>query len=185
MFDRDLEQFRSRLELEAQKRIIEYSALHTKRATLLTELYAKLFDLHGCVSRIQFEYQGREIREDCDRKLLLKRRPWELAPGLELLDKEEEAAIKQLSDCSSDLFQFYGKNRLFFPTVACDAIDRICTLAGFLAMNYQNVAIKDRDGNLYVNPKVKATWDQAMRVIPGLLATIESDFRKTLGGEKL
>jgi hypothetical protein len=178
-----VENLRSSLHLEAEKRIIEYSSLHGKRAGLLTELYAKLFDLHRCIARLQFEYQGREIREDCDRKSPFKRQPWELAPGLELLDKDEEAAIKELSSCSSELYRFYGRYRLFFPRSACESIDRICTLASFLSVNYQNVALKDKDGNLYVDPKVKSTWDQAMAVIPSLLTAIDSEFRQTLGSE--
>jgi len=48
-------------------------------------------------------------------------------------------------------------------------------------MNYHNVAIKDKDGNLWVNPEVKRVWDGAVATIPGLLTLLEREFRDLLG----
>ncbi len=53
----------------------------------------------------------------------------------------------------------------------------------YQAMNYQNVALKDEEGNLLVHPSVKETWDLAIEKAPELLSLVESEFRSILGVE--
>lgn len=47
--------------------------------------------------------------------------------------------------------------------------------------NYQNVALKDEKGNLYVSSEVKKVWDKAIETIPQLLSLLEVEFRDILG----
>jgi hypothetical protein len=170
IIDRDLERFRS---------------LHAKRSELLAELYQKLVLVQSSINRMMWEYRDREIREQVERESpSSKREPWDLKPGFELLSGDEEACVKGLSDSLSDFSQFFAKNRIFFPVRTCEVIDRFALLSGFLSINYRNVTFKDSDGNLYVNPQVKKTWDAATNTIPQLLKDIEAEFRGTLGSSK-
>jgi hypothetical protein len=50
-----------------------------------------------------------------------------------------------------------------------------------MAMMYQNVAIKDEEGNLLVDPIVAEFWEKAGNRIPQLQASLEAEFRVLLG----
>lgn len=177
-----IEEFKSSMQLESQKRIIEYTSLHGKRAEVIADLYSRLFQLQGWIQRLLFEYQHREIREDLDKKYYQKNREeWKLVEGIHTLSAEEEQKVKELSSHMSELYEFYGKYKIYFSSNTCDLIDRFSTLASYLATNYQNVALKDNDGNLYVNPDVKVVWDRAIETIPTLLVELEKEFRSILG----
>jgi len=180
--DLAIEQFKSEIQLESQKKIIEYSALHEKRAELIAELYSRLFHINNSIQKVLIKFRHREIRVDVDKKSPLgKRKPWEMIPGLEILNEDEEATIKHLSNFISDFHEFYGKYKIYFNPDVCDLIERFSVLASYMAINYENVALKDENGNLCVNPKVKEVWDKAIKVIPVMLSTLEGEFRSILG----
>lgn len=170
-----------KFELDAEKKIIEYTSLHSKRASLVAEMYAKIFDLNGAISKLLYEYQFREIREDVDKKLHPKREPGKLILGIHTLTEDEEKLIKELSSLTSDFFVFYGRNKIYFSEAICNLVDRFSVLTSYMSFNYHNVALKDEQGNLYVNPEVKEVWDKAIKVIPELLPLMEQEFRKLLG----
>jgi hypothetical protein len=179
---RSLEELRAQLQLEAQRQQIQFGSLHTRRGDLIAELYSRLFDLHGSIQRLLFQYRFREIREEIDRKDPGRRpEPWVIRPGYEALNEDEQKDVDELSRQALDFHQFYGRHRIYFSQTACDLIDRFATLSSFLGMNYHNVAIKDKDGNLWVNPEVKRVWDGAVATIPQLLALLEREFRDLLG----
>lgn len=180
--DLAIEKFKSEIQLESQKRIIEYSSLHGRRAELIADLYGRLFSLYNSVQRVLFEYERRKIREDVDKTSpFAKREPWEMVPGIHLLNETEAKRVKDLSDLASDFHEFYGQHKIYFTPEVCNLIDRFSALASYMAMNYENVALKDENGNLYVNPKVKEVWDKAIEAIPLLLWTLENEFRSILG----
>ena len=52
-------------------------------------------------------------------------------------------------------------------------MDRLSSISAFVASSYQNVALKDNDGNLLVHPDVKKVWDAALETIPTLLDELE------------
>lgn len=179
-----IEEFKSSLTLESQKRIIEYSSLHTKRAELVAELYGKLNELEGIIRRLQYEYMGREIREDLDQKYYKqKREEWELVDGIHSLTDSEGEKVKLLHNALMEFWPFYSKNRIYFPTTVCTLIDKYSGLASFVAGNYHNIALKDNDGNLYVAPVVKNVWDGAERTMPEVLRMLVVEFRSLLGVE--
>jgi len=170
-----------RFELEAEKKIIEYTSLHAKRASLVTEMYAKLYDLHNAITKLLCEYQDREIREDVDKKRHPKWEPGKMVYGVHTLNEDEEKALKELSSLTSDFYVFYGRNKIYFAETICNLVDRFTTLASYMSFNYHNVALKDEHGELYVNPEIKRVWDKAIEVMPELLSLMEQEFRKLLG----
>ena len=181
--DLAIEKFRSEVQLEAQKRIIEYSSLHERRAELIADLYSRLYQLYNSIQRVLFEYEHRQIREDVDRKdpLSRTREPWQKVPGIHFLDAEEEKRVKELSTLTAQFHEFYCTHKIYFTPPVCNLIDRFSALAAYLVMNYENVALKDENGNLYVNPEIKEVWDRAIETIPLLLSNLEGEFRTILG----
>ena len=181
--DLAIEKFKFQIQLDAQKRIIEYSSLHERRAELIADLYSRLYLLYDSIQRVLFEYDHRQIREYADRidPSSAKRESWKMVPGIHFLNADEEKQVKELSSGTKDFYEFYGKYKIYFTPQVCDLIDRFSTLAYYLAVNYQNVALKDRDGKLYVNPEIKEVWDKAIEAIPLLLSNLEEEFRTILG----
>jgi len=178
-----IEKFKSEIQLKAQKRIIEYTSLHEKRGELIADLYSRLYQLYNSIQKVLFEYEHRQIREDVDRKdpSFSKRQQWEMIPGIHFLDANEEKQLKELSALISEFYNFYSTHKIYFTPQVCDLIDRFAGLAAYLKMNYQNVALKDKDGKLYVNPEIKDVWDKAIEAIPSLLSNLEVEFRTILG----
>jgi len=169
--------------LEAEHQV-RFSRLHEKQAEVIATLYDRLYHFNGSLQRLLFEYQHREIREDLDRKFYLnKREEWKLVPGIHTLRPEESERINELSKITSELHIFYGINRLYLPTKCCALMDRLSSISAFIASSYQNVALKDNDGNLLVHPDVKRVWDAALETIPALLSELENEFRSALGAE--
>ena len=180
----EIERLRSSLQVVAARQTLEFTALHTKRAEFIADLYGRLYDIQGLLSRLHFEYEHRDIREDLDRKYYLeKREAWKLEPGINTLRPEEQRRIDELNDSLTKFYEFFKKHRLYFSSEVCGLIDGFATLASYQAMNYQNVALKDEEGNLLVHPSVKETWDLAIKKTPELLALSESEFRSILGVE--
>jgi hypothetical protein len=158
------------------------ASLHAKRAELIAEIYKRVFNLNRSIQMVMFEYGRREIREELHRKYEQpKKGPWELLPGIDTLEESEEKRVKELSDLSRQFYEFYGTNKIYLSPQVCDLIDRFSTLTAYMAMNYQNVSIKDKSGELMVNPQVKEVWDKAIETIPILLDALEKEFRALLG----
>ena len=53
--------------------------------------------------------------------------------------------------------------------------------AALVTANYHSIALKDREGKPYVNPKAKQVWDAAVGTIPPLKVLLENEFRSLLG----
>lgn len=170
--------------LEAEHQV-RFSRLHEKQAEIIATLYARLYHFNASIQRLLFEYRHREIREDLDRKFYLNNREeWDLVPGIHTLRPEESERVDELSKITSELHLFYGTNRLYLPKKCCVLMDRLSSLSAFVASSYQNVALKDNDGNLLVHPDVKRVWDAALETIPTLHSELENEFRSALGAEK-
>ncbi len=180
----EIERLRSSLQVEAAKQTFEFTALHTKRAEIIADLYARLYKIQGLLMRLNFQYRNREIREDIDRKYHRdKREAWQLEPGIDTLRPEEQERIDELNHFLTDFYEFFNSHRLYFSANVCQLIDSFATLASYQAMNYENIAIKDEEGNLLVHPSVKETWDAAGQRAPELLVILESEFRSILAVE--
>jgi hypothetical protein len=175
--EKSIEKFRSNVQLEAQKRVIEYTLLHGKRGQIIADFYAQLADLYICIERLMSQYRMREIKEQIEKEL-----PDLASPPKQIgLTAEEQQAIDAVHACNKKLFEFYKKNRIYFSLAICNLTDRFCGLASYLAIEYLDVTYKDEAGNLYVNPKVKEVWDKAIETIPQLLTQLELEFRDILG----
>lgn len=175
-YDKQLESLKSKLQLETQKKVIEYTSLHDKQAQIIADFYAQLSGLYGSIEHLMARYRMREIKEDIEKEHPYIPRSKQIG-----LTAEEQQAVDAVEACNKDLFEFYRKNKIYLSLAVCDLTDRFCTLASYLAMNYHNVTFKDENGNLYVNPKVKEVWDKAIETIPKLLTQLEIEFRDILG----
>ena len=178
----NIENLKSELKRLESEHSIRFSKLHDRRAEAISALYDYLYEFDVALQRLRFQYQGREIREDLDRQFELARREsWVLVPGIHTLSPDEQVQVEELSSRTKELHQHYGKNRLYLPRSCCDVMDNLIPLTTFVAVNYQNVALKDNDGNLLVNPAVKKFWDISIERIPLLLQDLEAAFRAALG----
>lgn len=177
-----LEQLKASLQIEANQWAVKFSDLHQNQAMAIKELYSRLCEVHECVARLSYQYQYRAIREEHFRKFDAESVPsWHVAPGIDNLSQDEAGLIQEMRDMTRRFYQFYRVNRIYFTPSVCNSIDRFSNLSSYLVSTYENVAIKDRDGNLIVNEKVKEVWDAALESIPELLAAIETQFRAMLG----
>jgi len=176
---RSVEELRSKLQMEAQRQQIMFGSLHARRAEVIAELYEKLNALDRAVQVVLTQQWFRGIREETDR--LLPPGPSRIRPGYEELGPSEQKGVDDLRRLVSDFYQFYGGLRIYFTPEACDLLDRFGTLSSFLASSYDSIALKDREGKLYVNPKVKEVWDGAVSTIPQLKILLEKEFRNLLG----
>jgi hypothetical protein len=178
---RSVEELRVNLQLEAQRQQIVFGSLHSRRAEVIAELYGKLDELDRAVHAVVGQQWFRAIREDSDRLSLSPKEPYELRAGYEVLSREEQDDVEDLSRVASDFSQFYGRLKIYFTPEACDLLNRFGVLSSFLASNYHNIALKDREGKPYVNPRVKEVWDGAVGTIPKLKVLLEEEFRSLLG----
>ncbi len=177
-----IEGFKSSLQIEAHRRSIEFSALHSKRAEFVAELYAKLQSLYRGFLGLCLELGRREGRvEKYAENILKDPEPWVLKPGIHLLSPEEEEKAKALQKSTREFLAFYSEQKIYFSPEVCGLIDDFATLTGYMAMMYENVALKNEDGHLFVNPVVKDVWDKAGGKIPMLLVALEKEFRLLLG----
>jgi hypothetical protein len=169
LLEKDIEKFKSTLQFEAQKQLIEYGSLHKRRAELISELYEKLSQVDLAAQLLPWQLQLREYKEEYGQQNKL------------LLEQHEKEKVEDLSSKWRDMSQFYTKNKIYFNPAVCELIDKFQTLTGFISVNYENVAFKDDDGNLYVNPNVKRVWDAAHQSLPEAKLNLEKEFREILG----
>jgi hypothetical protein len=179
---KSVEAFKSSLQLEAQRHAVEYSALHSKRAELIAELYSQIVGLNRGIMGLSRELGAREYRaEEYAKTSAAKPEPWILRPGIHTLSETEEAKATALHQASREFLQFYSGRKIYFSQEVCEMIDSFVTLAGYMGVMYQNVALKDDDGQLFVNPMVLQVWENAGEKIPHLQASLEKEFRALLG----
>ena len=179
---RSVESFKASLQIEAYRYAVEYSALHAKRAELISELYARSVGLYMGILALNQELGAREVR--AERYAQHEGRyaqPWELKEGIHTLSPVEETKAKILHEGYKDFMRFYRERKIYFSEGACNVIESFASAAGYLGVMYQNVALRDDDNQTYVNPLVLKTWNKTGEQVPKLLATLENEFRCLLG----
>ena len=167
--EREIESLKSSLQLQLQKQIIEYNALHSRRAEVISTLYKKLSSVHTRSSILPWQLQLREYKEEYGQQNRLD------------LEPSEQKAIETLSDAWRDMSAFYTDNKIYFTAELAQHIDRFQAVSGFVSVNYHNVAFKGEDGSLLVNPEVKRVWDASLKQLPAAMALLEREFREILG----
>lgn len=167
--EREIESLKSSLQLQVQKQLIEFGALHARRAEVIAEIYKKLSAVHQRSSALPWKLRLRESKEQHGRQSNFN------------LEPNEAKAIKELGEAWSEMSAFYRDHRIYFNTAVAQHIDRFETLTGFVSLNYENVAFKDDDGVLLVNPEVKRVWDASIRELPAAMHSLEVEFRDLLG----
>ena len=180
VYDKQLESLKSKLLLETQKKVIEYTSLHDKQAQIIADFYAQLSRLYGSIERLMGESWIRQ-RKDKIKKEHPDIQPYIPSSEQIGLTNKEIQVIDKVESCNKELFEFYSKNKIYFSLAVCELTDRFYKLASYLAFIYQDVTLKDEDGRSYVNPKAKEVWDMSIKTIPKLLTQLEKEFRDILG----
>lgn len=167
--EREIESLKSSLQLQAQKQLIEYNALHARRAEIIASLYKKLSEVHQLSSVLPWKLQLREYKEEYGQHNRLD------------LEPDERNAIDKLSSAWREMSAFYTDNKIYFTTSLVKHLDRFQAISGFVSVNYRNVAFKEDDGTLFVDPEVKRVWDASVKELPAAMAILEAEFRDILG----
>jgi hypothetical protein len=179
---RSIESFKASLQIEAHRNAVEYTALHAKRAELISELYARCVSLYTQIIGLSRELGAREVRaEHYAKHEAHEAEPWELKEGIHTLSPEEEAKAKALHEDYRAFMNFYRERKIYFSADVCQLIESFATAAGYLGVMYQNVAIRDDENQPYVNPIVLKTWERTGEQAPKLLEALETEFRGLLG----
>ena len=177
-----IESYTANLQLESQRHQIEYTALHSKRAECVADLYSRVVDLYEQVLGLSRELGAREYRAESYKQFKAPdAEPWEIEPGIHTLSPQEEAKSKRLHQSYKEFMCFYRQKRIYFSPDVCNLIDSFATLAGYMGVMYQNVALRDDDDQPYVNPVVLQSWEKSGEKIPGILSALELEFRTLLG----
>jgi hypothetical protein len=167
ILEKDIERFKASLQLESQKQVIQFGALHARRAEIIAEFYDKLTEVQNLSQTLPWNLVLREYKKDYGQEL----------HGLE---PEEEEDIKKLSTAWREMSEFYRKRKLYFTAPVCEQIERFQAITGFVSANYHNVAFKDEHGNTYVSLEVKQIWDASYEALPKAMAQLETEFRTLL-----
>lgn len=166
--ERELESLRSNLQLEAQKRIIEFGSLHAKRAELVAELYGKLSHLRNCINILPHELSLRGYKEEYGQL-----EPFQLSPS-------EAISVDKLSLAWRDFVELYEVKKIYLSVEAIGQLDTFLKISGFISGNYHNVAFKDANGAALVDASVRQTWDESFKVLPTILSRLEQEFRSLI-----
>ena len=172
--DRDLVQFKSRLEttatteierLRSELRVFEAerskqsALLQEKRANLIDELYKKLIDYLAAAESFS------SIVE------------WSGEPT-----KEEKAKV--LSEKTGEFFNFFVRHRIYFSAALCEKIKHLYDTVRMPTTSYNvwRQAVKNHDSS---GGKFFEAWETAAKTIqsdvPPLMLAIEDEFRSLLG----
>jgi hypothetical protein len=170
-----VESFKASLQIEAHRRAVEYTALHAKRAELISELYAQAVDLYDGTLGLSYELGARKARaEQYNQHEAENAKPWDFREGIHTLLPDEETKAKALHEVYKEFMLFYQARKIYFSGEVCSLIESFANLAGYMGVMYQNVAIRADENQLYVNPLVLETWNKAGEQVPKLLATLEN-----------
>lgn len=169
---RDIEKFKAKLQLESQRELaqiqsslgiaafehqIRFSQLHEKRATIISELYGAIVELHKSVDNfIRFLASSSSEKRNSNLQKI-----WEAADRFKVL---------------------FEKNRIFFSEKICEKIEN---LNESMSKPISEIVIHlevSRQQNWDVLGK---TWGEAQKrlveEIPIIKTELETDFRRLLG----
>lgn len=178
---KSVESFKASLRREAQRIAVGFTALHSKRAELIADLYARIVNLYAGILSLSRELGAREVGVEQYRKHEAGRnKPWEIKAGIHTPSPTEEAKANVLHETYKDFARFYNEKKIYFSDDVCSLIDSFATLAGYMGVMYQNVALRDDDDQPYVNPLLLRTWEKAAEKVPALLAAVEKESQAIL-----
>ena len=178
VYDKQLESLKSKLLLETQKKVIEYTSLHDKQAQIIADFYKRLSYLYESIQRLLLKYQIREWKKEIEKD---EEPPIVPSYAQLSLTAEEKQVISEVETYNKELWDFYRINKIYLSLKICQLTDRFCGLTWNLAGSYFDVTYKNDKGQLYVSKNVKECWDKTVEIIPKLLIQLEKEFRVILG----
>jgi hypothetical protein len=99
LLDRDLEKFKGNLQLEAQKQVIEFGALHARRAELIAQLYEKIHAVNQAAGMLPMHLMRREFQRQYAQEQRFS------------LEPHEKRTVDALTVHWRELSDFYSKNK--------------------------------------------------------------------------
>ena len=164
--DKEVENLKSRLQIEAQRRLVEYSSLHQERASLIAELYERLFEINRRLKWIK--------TASTDPKIVT------MAANIkeEGIEDYINESKKELQMDIERLNKFCMPKQIYFDLEVCNLIEKFVTTAGYvsiLATSLSRIADNGRDGEEFIN-NITAPIEEALDLL-------EDEFRVMLGVE--
>ena len=157
ILSRDLEKFKSGLEMEAMTHKIRYERLHGERVEVIKEVYQKI------------------VQADSSLRFLVKIFHPIYEPPLE---KKEESAVRHCNDLTG----YYERNRIFFEESLAKDIDDILDSFHRAWTSYQAYKEagggRDPDGALEASREIT---EQMGKTAPKVRKQLETKFRNILG----
>jgi len=159
-YDKELENFKNKLQIEAYKRNIEYSRIHEKRLEIISELAGKMYSLHQALTQYVSVFE------------------WEDGPT-----KKERR--KMVVETLGDFLKFYRPKKLFLPENTVEKIDSFIKRLNDTAFKFmRNVEYLHEleEDEIKKSIDIWVESDKfAVEEIPKIIQVIEDDFRKLLG----
>lgn len=157
LFDKDLEKFKSALEMQSVKFSIRYEKLHSERIIVIKEVYKKIVRTNKSFSSLM--------------------NPLQLVEELPEVEKGKVAAKD-----ANELTEYYEENRIFFDEKLAEEIDSLLSEFKIAWSEFQASRISKelRDGKIMLNQWSNA-WKQIERKVPEIKKQLENKFRNILG----
>ena len=113
--DIELEKLRAKLQEESARNHAVFSRLHEQRATIFSETYSRLIELHSCLSKYV--------------------NPLELVG-----EPKKDEKCKDLVDVHDDFFKYFSSHQIFFPKNTSDKINQINEDIVRIGSKFRNVS---------------------------------------------
>jgi len=164
--DKNLEEYRSQLEIIRLKNQVIFSQLHEKRGIVLESLYKKLIRFDSLLYTLTI--------------------PIKYGSSLEDVEMERKINTAHTSGAFDDFNKYYNENRIYFSNKTCSLLDKLRNDFKMHLIDYSEKDIlktMGAEGLELAQATVKAAkvWDKVKNEIPPAMRSLEDEFRRILG----
>lgn len=162
LLDKELEQFKSRLQEEADKNRFQFERLHTERAKVIAELYTKLVDMENSFQTAMAPFK-----------------PSGSAPLI------EDLKIAQVQ--YNEFINYFHSKRIYFRVETCNIIEEIITISHHAWIEFTALDPGGPNAELYRKESFanwRSAWDKAKKKLPDARSKLELEFRGILGSTR-
>jgi hypothetical protein len=156
----DIETFKAELQKVAFEHQVRFSTLHTDRAKIIADLYARLVDAERLADRY------------------VKVEAWEGA-------KERQKAYETTERDLVELFFFVEKNRIYLPEPVCQLLTDFVLTVRTNAISMHIFAPVEAVSDTLIRDRgevIKEVFESVQGKIPAARKALEAEFRTILGG---
>lgn len=163
--DKNLEAYKSRLEILRLEFQVQFAELHAKRSEIIAELYKYLTELNASMLNLTARIHG--VVQDAE--------------------KEEQKRIERANKAYIEFYNYYYPHRIFFSQIIASKLDKIQAFVWDKAWDFNY--IKGQIGSGQLDPSswksfsddLKKISKEVHKEIPDALKDLEDEFRELLG----